>query len=235
MKLRILAVLCSLSLTTAPAIADPCVKIRRGESDVCMTFSASAKRQAARYGLQLAAPFEANKRILLKQGWVLDTQSLTDADADPTKGKEMSCGSGWDAVCQSAFRRGKELLVLTLSGVNRGLPLVAAEVAEFAPPVAPVARTLTTASFIVHIEMRCADGTVTCDDVGYRGTSRKTGKSIELRGKTRHKPCADGVAACGLLGYEFWNGKTYYRVLDEGRLSVLHQNKVVLEESGTWH
>ena len=234
MKLRYFTLFCWLGITSGLSMAEPCVKVRRGEADACMTFSASEKRLAAQYGLRLAAPFEASKQALLKQGWVLDKGGLADADAGLSDGQEPSCGSGWDAVCQSAFRKGDVLLSLTFSGANEGLPLVAVEVARHGPPAQSLARTLATPSFIVRIEENCPEGSVACGDVRYRGTSKKTGKSIELGGKTRRGPCADGMRACGFQGYEFWNGKTFYRVLDDGRLTVMQDNKVLLEERGSW-
>jgi len=96
------------------------------------------------------------------------------------------------------------------------------------------ASTLTTPSFTVQITVNCAEGNVTCDNVTYVGTSKKTGQSITLRGKTKHTLCADGVTPCHLQGYEFWNGKTYYRVLEDGSLLVMQGKKVLLEEKGSW-
>jgi hypothetical protein len=96
------------------------------------------------------------------------------------------------------------------------------------------ASTLTTPSFIIEIQQNCAEGNVTCDNVTYIGTNRKTGKSIRLRGRTKHSVCADGVTPCGFQGYEFRNGATYYRVLAEGDLLVMQGKKVLLEEKGSW-
>jgi hypothetical protein len=96
------------------------------------------------------------------------------------------------------------------------------------------AGTLTTPSFIIKVKVNCAEGNVSCDKVSYVGTSRKTGKSISLRGKTMHALCADGVTPCRFLGYEFRNGRTYYRVLEDGSLSVMQGKKLLLEEKGEW-
>ena len=233
MKLRFLALFTFLALVTGLAMAAPCVKVRNGDSTTCMKFSSSEKRDAAKYGLQLAAPFKVNKLALLKQGWVLDQQWVADDNSGHADDREMTCGNGLDAVCQSAFRKNDVVLVLTLSGTNEGMPLVAAEV-ERGETEADAARTLTTPSFVIRIKANCAEGNVTCNDVTYMGTSRKTGKSITLRGKTKHSMCADGITPCRFQGYEFWNGKTYYRVLDDGSLSVLQQNRTLLEERGSW-
>ncbi|MFL9926798.1 hypothetical protein PQR62_21165 [Herbaspirillum lusitanum] len=96
------------------------------------------------------------------------------------------------------------------------------------------ADTLTTPSFVIDIQENCAEGEVTCDKVSYTGTSKKTGKSIRLRGKTIHSMCADGVTPCRFLGYEFRNGSTYYRVEEGGGLLIMQGKKVLLEESGKW-
>lgn len=96
------------------------------------------------------------------------------------------------------------------------------------------AGTLTTPSFVIQIKVNCAEGNVTCDNVTYVGTSRKSGKSITLRGKTKHSICADGVTPSQFQGYEFKNGATYYRVLEDGNLLVMHGKKVLLEEKGVW-
>ena len=96
------------------------------------------------------------------------------------------------------------------------------------------ASTLTTPSFIIQIEVNCAEGNVTCDNVTYRGTSRKSGKSITIRGKTKHTMCADGITPCQFQGYEFKNGATYYLVLQDGGLLVMQGKNVLLEERGKW-
>ena len=234
MKLRIPALFTLLVLATGLAMAAPCVKVRNGDSITCMKFSSSEKREAAKYGLQLAAPFKDNKFTLSKQGWVLDQQWLANDNSGHANDREMTCGSGLDAVCQTAFRKNDVVLVLTLSGTSEGMPLLAAEVVERGETEADAARTLTTPSFVIRIKVNCAEGNVTCNDVTYVGTSRKTGKSITLRGKTKHSMCADGITPCRFQGYEFWNGKTYYRVLDDGSLSVMQQNRKLLEERGSW-
>ncbi|MGB9992551.1 hypothetical protein [Pseudoduganella rhizocola] len=94
------------------------------------------------------------------------------------------------------------------------------------------ASTLRTPSFVVEIKSKCAEGNVTCDDVIYTGTSKKTGKSIRLRGKTLHT-WKNGVPG-RFLGYEFRNGKTHYQVLEDGNLIVRLGTKVILSEHGEW-
>jgi len=101
--------------------------------------------------------------------------------------------------------------------------------------LAPVhASTLTTPSFIVEVQEQCKEGEVTCDNVSYTGTSKKTGKSIKLRGKTLHTLCKDGVTPCRFLGYEFKNGGIYYRVMEDGNLLIMQGRKILVDETGKW-
>ena len=100
---------------------------------------------------------------------------------------------------------------------------------------AVLASTLTTPKYIVTISVNCEEGNVTCDKVTYKGVSKKTGDSIELKGSTWHTKCSDGVTPCRFLGYKFKNGNITYNVLESGMLQVIQgDSKVLLEESGTW-
>lgn len=99
---------------------------------------------------------------------------------------------------------------------------------------AGAAEVLETPSFVVKIEVRCAEGNVTCDDVLYTGTSRKTGKSISVKGRTMHSTCADGVTPCRFQGYTFNNGKVNYTVLEDGTLIVMNGKKTLVDEKGEW-
>ncbi|MDO9359510.1 MAG: hypothetical protein Q7T70_11015 [Polaromonas sp.] len=96
------------------------------------------------------------------------------------------------------------------------------------------ADTLTTQSFSIQIQSNCAEGDVVCDDVTYRGKSRRTGQSLVLKGKTMHSLCADGVTPCRFLGYEFRNGPFRYVVYENGGLLVTRGKKVLVEETGNW-
>lgn len=96
------------------------------------------------------------------------------------------------------------------------------------------ADTLTTPSFVIQIKTHCAEGDVSCDNVSYIGTSKKSGKAISLRGKTLHSLCADGVTPCRFLGYEFKSGAIRYRVLEGGELIVTQGQKVLVQEAGDW-
>jgi hypothetical protein len=93
---------------------------------------------------------------------------------------------------------------------------------------------LETSSFIVKIEVRCPEGSVTCDNVIYTGTSKKNGKSISVKGRTMHSKCADGVTPCRFQGYTFDSGKINYTVLEEGELIVMNGDKTLVHEKGSW-
>lgn len=114
----------SAAFAIKTASAAPCVKIRNGEGFACMKFSASEIKNAAKYGLRLTAPFKIVKKKLLKQGWQLDREYLGAGSLDPQSNQAMICGSGWDAICSTAFKRGDEVLYLKMSGTNDGAPLI---------------------------------------------------------------------------------------------------------------
>ncbi len=96
------------------------------------------------------------------------------------------------------------------------------------------AGTLTTASFSIQIQVKCAEGNVVCDDVRYEGKNRRSGQSLVLQGQTMHSLCADGVTPCRFLGYEFRNGPFRYLVFESGGLRVTRGNKVLVDEPGEW-
>lgn len=93
---------------------------------------------------------------------------------------------------------------------------------------------LETPSYSVNIEVLCAEGDVSCDQVRYSGRSKKSGKAITLKGKTAHTLCADGVSPCRFLGYRFQHGKLSYFVSDDGLLQVTQGGKTLVEETGQW-
>lgn len=97
-----------------------------------------------------------------------------------------------------------------------------------------LADTLTTPSFSINIQSNCPEGSVTCNNVSYTGTNRRTGASIRLRGSTLNRLCADGVTPCQFLGYQFRNGQYRYLVTDDGTLQVYQGEQLLLEEQGTW-
>ena len=93
--------------------------------------------------------------------------------------------------------------------------------------------TLETSTFTIKIDVRCEEGEVTCDDVRYAGTNKKTGETVKLTGKTAHRMDADGTPG-RFLGYVFKNKGVQYFLSEEGMLRVTKGDDVLLEEKGTW-
>src|SRR5690242_14067323 len=93
--------------------------------------------------------------------------------------------------------------------------------------------TLETKSFSINIEVKCEEGEVTCDNVKYVGTNKKTGESVELTGKTAHHMDKEGNPG-RFLGYIFKNKGVTYFLSEDGLLRVTKGDDVVLEETGTW-
>ena len=94
--------------------------------------------------------------------------------------------------------------------------------------------TLDTPSCSVQIQVNChEEGSVTCDDVTYRGVNKRTKKVLKLAGRTHHKICADDTP-CRLLGYLFRSGPYTYFVSREGELSVRKGENLLVQESGVW-
>ncbi|MDR7122048.1 hypothetical protein [Rheinheimera soli] len=97
------------------------------------------------------------------------------------------------------------------------------------------AQQLDTPNYKVEIKELCPEGEVQCQNVLYKGTSKISGASIELKGSAWHSLCADGVTPCRFLGYQFNNGRIRYLVHDSGLLQVIGSSgNVVLEEQGVW-
>jgi hypothetical protein len=94
--------------------------------------------------------------------------------------------------------------------------------------------TLETKSFSISIEVKCEEGEVTCDNVKYVGTNKKTGESVELTGKTAHHMDKDGNPG-RFLGYIFKNKAVTYFLSEDGLLRVTKGDEVLLEENGTWN
>ncbi len=98
-----------------------------------------------------------------------------------------------------------------------------------------IADTLTTENYVVVIKRNCPEGHITCNNVTYTGLSKKSGKTIRLRGQTWHTTCADGVTPCRFRGYEFKNRNYTYLVHQDGLLQVIKgRSHVILEEYGNW-
>ena len=111
-------------------------------------------------------------------------------------------------------------------------PLLA--IALISAAISSSAGLLTTPSYKITVEVRCPEGSVTCDDVRYVGVSRKIGKSITLTGRTVHTTGADGITPSHFLGYEFKSGRTTYFVGEDGELRVTRGSKILVQETGVW-
>lgn len=99
---------------------------------------------------------------------------------------------------------------------------------------AQAVQTLETKGYTVKITQQCEEGNVTCDDVRYAGTSKKSGKAITLRGKTMHSTAADGVTPGAFQGYVFKSGRVTYNVFADGRLVVTEGKKTLVNQRGEW-
>ncbi len=93
----------------------------------CMKFTPKEHRKAAELGLHLGDSYKSVQHTLTKHGWKLDRAWLNESATGPLTDGELICGSGWDAVCSTAFKSGKVVLVLTFSGTNSGIPLIAVD------------------------------------------------------------------------------------------------------------
>jgi hypothetical protein len=97
------------------------------------------------------------------------------------------------------------------------------------------AQQLDTPNYTVEIQQLCSEGEVQCQQVLYKGTSKVSGASIELKGTAWHSLCADGVTPCRFLGYQFKNGRIRYLVHESGLLQVIGRSgRVLVEEQGVW-
>lgn len=95
-------------------------------------------------------------------------------------------------------------------------------------------QTLDTPGYLVEIVQRCEEGNVTCDDVRYTGTSKKSGRAISLRGRTVHAMGADGVTPGAFQGYVFRSGRVTYAVHADGRLVVTEGSRTLVDQRGHW-
>jgi hypothetical protein len=97
-----------------------------------------------------------------------------------------------------------------------------------------LAGELDTPKFHIVVTENCPEGDVACADVTYIGTSKATGASVKLKGKTLVHWCADGTTPCHHLGYRFRRGSYDYFVGENGNLVVTHHGKVIVDEMGSW-
>ena len=73
-------------------------------------------------GLKLGKPYSVNRDILLRASWRPDTKGM---DSQPLfkDSPEISCGTGYDAICQAVFLKNGQSLVLTVDQNMKSLPL----------------------------------------------------------------------------------------------------------------
>ena len=112
--------------------------------------------------------------------------------------------------------------------------LAALAMAVSASAHAQAQQTLETPGYTVKITQQCEEGNVTCDNVRYVGTSKKSGKAITLHGKTMHSKAADGVTPGAFQGYVFRSGRVSYTVFADGRLVVTEGKKTLVNQRGEW-
>jgi DNA-binding transcriptional regulator YdaS (Cro superfamily) len=91
------------------------------------------------------------------------------------------------------------------------------------------AQTLDRATFTI---LKCPEGEVTCEDVAYRAESKRTKRSVNLKGSTSHSMCEDKVTPRRFLGYIVKRDTFTYPVSDEGELIVRDGENVIVQESG---
>jgi hypothetical protein len=126
-----LATVICFTLAT-PAYGETCVKVRNGKDGYdCMKFSIKERQNASKYGLKLGTPYKISKQKLIKHGWNLDWGWLKDNFPEPPSKDGLYCGNGYDAVCQTAFRKNNMTLFLLLSGTNDGVPLISVDKEPF--------------------------------------------------------------------------------------------------------
>ncbi len=76
---------------------------------------------------------------------------------------------------------------------------------------------------------------VSSDDIKFVCVNKKTGKSINLTGRTDHTIGADGVTPSHFLGYVFTNQQMVYYVTDGGEFSITEGTNTVADEQGQWN
>lgn len=99
-------------------------------------------------------------------------------------------------------------------------------------PTLAQADVLDTPSFTITIVSKCAEGEVTCNNVSYVGTSKKSSQTITLTGSTLHTGSKSNPGR--FLGYRFKNKDVVYDVTEDGLLRVTRGKQVLVEEQGQW-
>jgi hypothetical protein len=119
--------------------------------------------------------------------------------------------------------------------------------------VAANASQLNTRNFQIDVTVNCGQSfRGACENVDYKITDRRTGKVLNLKGKTVHQNCAS--AECPIVGYEFienrWPDPTplppgiecaevasipyRYFLSTDGQLKIYREQELVATEQGLW-
>jgi len=99
-------------------------------------------------------------------------------------------------------------------------------------PLTGIAETLVTKTHTIELTSQCRENTHSCDNVIYKGISKRSGKTLKLKGRTIHEDCDEDE--CALTGYSFNNGNTQYLVSIDGKLTVSQGINLILEQQGVW-
>jgi len=89
-----------------------------------------------------------------------------------------------------------------------------------------------TNKFTIKITTQCQpDGQ--CNDAIYQGVRKKDGAQLILTGKASRSRC--NSRQCPIFGYDFKNGQVVYMLSKiNNSLTVISNNKIVLDEKGIW-
>lgn len=87
----------------------------------------------------------------------------------------------------------------------------------------------------VKIISDCQEGELTCDKITFDSRSKKSGKSIVLKGKTFNTDCP---GMCNFRGYQYKNGKYSYLLYSDDieggwAFTITKNEKVIDTDKGT--
>jgi len=91
--------------------------------------------------------------------------------------------------------------------------------------------TLETKDYIVTVTNNCEVVSKPCNNVSYLGIRKSDNNVINLSGTSFYSVNYSGVVS----GYEFSNKEFSYRVyLDEAKIEVIKDNKIIFSQKGVW-
>ena len=124
MKSALIFAACGMLIQLSQArAAEACVSVRTDTGEACMKFAPSEQKAARLYGVRLGSPFSEARQVLARKGWHIDREWVRRQPATPRDG-ELICGSGYDAVCTTAFVRHGRHAFVSLSANNDGMPVI---------------------------------------------------------------------------------------------------------------